>query len=148
MAGKGSRFRSAIARYIRSWNDGVDVLEEKPVGYRFVGSPRILDIVLHYNGKYMGIEAKLQETQGTAYQKLSYTLEDCKACPIPTIIVFAGSGIREDMRAKLITSGLGIEIKFLPDNNDPNRDAIEDPFNLLRQRIYIELGLDWFSLYK
>jgi hypothetical protein len=96
----------------------------------------------------MGIEAKLQETQGTAYQKLSYTLEDCKACPIPTIIVFAGNGIREDMRTKLITSGYGIEIKFHPDDTDPAMDFIEDPYNLLRQRIYIELGLDWFLLYR
>lgn len=28
MADKGSRFRTAIARYIRSWNDGIDILEE------------------------------------------------------------------------------------------------------------------------
>lgn len=91
MPSRGDRFREAIIRYIASLNEDIEILREKPVGYRFVGTPRVLDIVLRHNGKYMGIEAKLQETAGTAYQKLNYALEDCFACPIPTIIVFAGS---------------------------------------------------------
>ena len=57
----------------------------------------------------MAIEAKLQETSGSAFEKLSYALDDCMAAPIPSIIVFSGRYIRDDMKAKLISSGHGIE---------------------------------------
>lgn len=142
------RFREAIVRYIKSLGQDIEVLTEKPVGYRFVGTPRLVDIVLRHGARFMGIEAKLQEGTGTAYQKLSYALEDCLACPIPTIIVFAGRGIREDMKTKLILSGRGIEVEFLPDEQNPDEDRIEDPHLLLAQRVYIELGLNWFELFK
>ncbi|HBT47936.1 MAG TPA: hypothetical protein DEA73_08710 [Peptococcaceae bacterium] len=138
MPGRDARFRDAIIRYVNSWGEDIEVLKEKPVGYRFVGTPRVLDIVLRHGGRYMGIEAKLQESSGTAYQKLSYALEDCLACPIPTIIVFAGGGIREDMKTKLILSGRGIEVSFLSsDEQDPEKDRIEDPHLLLRQRVLL-----------
>lgn len=143
----GDRFRDALARYIHSWNANIEISIEKPVGLRFVNNPRFLDIVLKYDtgneNKYMGIEAKVQLTSGTAYQKLSYALDDCKACPIPTIIVFAGPYIRDDMKSKLVTSGIGIEVSY-----DPETGEIIDRENILQQRIYIELGLDWFSLFR
>ena len=56
----------------------------------------------------MAIEAKLQETSGSAFEKLSYALDDCMAAPIPSIIVFSGRYILDDMKAKLISSGHGI----------------------------------------
>ncbi len=148
MSDRGKRFQKAIVRYIDSWNDNIEVLQEEYVGYRWVGTPRKLDIVLRYGGKYLGIEAKLQEGSGSAYQKLSYTLEDCKASPIPTIIVFAGDGINNDMKARLVTSGIGLEVIYFPDDTSPDHDYIEDPHTLLRQRVYIELGLDWFKLFR
>ncbi|MGI9951364.1 hypothetical protein V3F56_03295 [Moorellaceae bacterium AZ2] len=53
------------------------------------------------------------------------------------------------MKTKLILSGRGIEVSFLSsDEQDPEKDRIEDPHLLLRQRVYIELGLDWFKLFK
>ncbi|NPV71027.1 MAG: hypothetical protein HPY55_10340 [Firmicutes bacterium] len=146
MAENATRFRRAIVRYIGSWDAPIGVREEKNVGYRFVGTPRKLDIVLGCRGKYLGIEAKLQEGPGTAYQKLSYTLEDARACPVPVIIVFSGSGIKDDMKAALITSGIGIEVGFKPHESDEAQDSIIDHHSLLRQRVYIELGLDWFDI--
>lgn len=148
MPDKGARFRDALVRYIASWDEDIEILIEKPVGYRFVGTPRKLDIILRCGGSYLGIEAKLQESQGTAYQKLSYALEDCISCPIPTIIVFSGPGIRDDMKSKLVTSGQGLEVGFLPSESGPEHDEIEDYHQLFRQRVYIELGLDWFKLYR
>lgn len=142
MSGNGNKFRDAIAREVRSWGENIDILTEKPVGFRFVNTPRKLDIILKYDVKYLGIEAKIQESAGTAYQKLSYTLDDCIACPIPTIIVFAGDEIKDDMKSKLITSGIGIEVSY-----DNINDCIKDKDLLFRQRVYIELGLDWFKLY-
>jgi hypothetical protein len=142
------RFKHAIADYIAKHNDKIKILKEKPVGYRFVKTPRYLDIILQYEGKYLGIEAKYQESAGTAYQKLSYTLDDCKVSPIPTIIVFAGPEIKDDIKSKLITSGYGLELEFKADASDPSKDEIIDKNNLLLQRVYIELGLDWFGLFK
>jgi len=147
VANRGNRFKDAIVREISSWGEGIDIVEEKPIGYRFVDSPRKVDIILKRGDKYLGIEAKLQESPGTAYQKLSYTLEDCKSSPIPTIIVFAGPEIKDDMKSKLILSGVGLEIEFIPNDQHYSRDKIGDKKSLFRQRVYMELGLDWFKLF-
>jgi len=93
---RATRFKKAIVRYIKSFGKSIVIKEETVVGYRFVNTPRKVDIVLYRGGKFLGIEAKLQEGAGTAYQKLSYTLEDCLKAPIPIIIVFAGNGIKEE----------------------------------------------------
>ena len=143
MSNIGDQFRDAIVEYIEEWNQkenlGIDIAKEKPVGFRFVSTPRKIDIVLHRNGKFMGIEAKYQGGSGTAYQKLIYALEDCKSSPIPTIIVFSGKGIKDDIKSKLVMSGLGIEVGF------EDGQIIEKP-PLLLQRICIELGINWLNL--
>jgi len=142
MSNIGNEFRNAIVQYIQQWNEkenlGINIVIEKPVGLRFVNTPRKIDIVLHKSGKFMGIEAKYQGSSGTAYQKLIYTLEDCKSSPIPTIIVFSGEGIKDDIKSKLVMSGIGIEVKF------ENGKIIENP-PLLLQRICIELGINWLN---
>lgn len=144
MANKGNDFRDAVTEYIRSWGENLEVLQEVNVGYRFVNSPRKLDIVVRNvdNNKFMAIECKLQLTAGTAFEKFSYALDDCLASPIPTILVFAGDFIRDDMKSKLIMSGHGIEVKYI---EKPNGEfELCDFKNLLKQRCYIELGLNWF----
>ncbi len=147
MPNRGNRFKNAVISEIDSWGEGIDIETEKPVGYRFVDSPRKVDIILKKGDKFLAIEAKIQETSGTAYQKLSYTLEDCKSSPIPTIIVFAGSEIKDDIKSKLILSGIGLEVKFIPDDKSFSKDKIVDKELLFRQRVYMELGLDWFKLF-
>ncbi|HUT99553.1 MAG TPA: PD-(D/E)XK nuclease superfamily protein [bacterium] len=147
----GDRFKKAIRAYIESWNLPIDIKEEKPVGYRFVGKPRHLDLILKHSdtNKYLGVEAKFQKTGGTTFQKLSYALQDCKASPIPTLLVFAdpNNNIAIDLKAQLIFSGIGIELDFKYDEDDESTDTIIDPNNLFRQRVYIELGFDWFTLF-
>ncbi len=145
MANDGNIFRDKIAELVKSWDPELEVLTEKHVGLRFVNTPRKLDVIVHNKrtGKSMAIEAKLQRTSGSAYEKLSYALDDCLASPIPTIIVFAGKEIRADMRSKLITSGIGVEVGYRLDNDDHICEII-DPLNLLRQRVYIALDMDWF----
>ena len=145
MANDGNIFRDKIAELIAGWDDNLEVLTEKHVGLRFVNTPRKLDVIVHNRktGKSMAIEAKLQRTPGSAYEKLSYALDDCMASPIPTIIVFAGKEIRADMRSKLITSGIGVEVGYRLDEDDHICEII-DPLNLLRQRVYIALDMDWF----
>lgn len=141
----GNLFRDRVTEYINSWNEELEVLQEVNVGSRFVGTPRKLDIVIRNkdNNRTMAIECKVQLTQGTAYEKFTYALEDCIAAPIPTILVFAGNFIRDDMKSKLIMSGHGIEVQFNA-GADGVITLFDDPNNLLRQRCYIELGLNWF----
>ena len=144
MADLGANFRDAVVEYINGWSENIEVLKEVNVGARFIGTPRRLDIVVRNkdNNKYIGIECKVQFTEGTAYEKLTYALDDCISAPIPAIIAFAGSKIREDMKSKLIMSGYGIELVYEEDSNGER--ILEDPKNLFKQRCYIELGLNWF----
>ena len=144
MANLGNLFRDTVIEYINSWGEPLEILQEINVGYRFVNTPRKLDIVVRNttNNKFMAIECKLQLTSGSAFEKFSYALDDCLASPIPTILVFAGDYIRDDMKSKLIMSGHGIEVQFIEKSKD--KFVLTDYKNLLKQRCYIELGLNWF----
>lgn len=144
MANLGNSFRDAVTEYIRSWGESLEVLQEVNVGYRFVNTPRKLDIVIRntQNNRFMAIECKLQLTSGTAFEKFSYALDDCLASPIPTILVFAGGYIRDDMKSKLIMSGHGIEVEYR--EKETGEYELVDYKNMLKQRCYIELGLNWF----
>ena len=145
MSNHGNRFKEAVKRYIESWGENIEIKEETILGYRFVNVPRKMDLILrNKNNRYLAIECKLQETSGTAYQKLSYALDDVKSCPVPTIIVFAGNEIKPDMKSKLIMSGYGVEVEFIV-GKDPPRDKIKDFHNILRETVYIKLGMDFFK---
>jgi len=141
MPNTGDILRDSLIELIKSWGiNGLEVYKEPYVGQRFLESKRNLDIVLRYKEKSLGIEAKYQESQGTTYQKLVYSLEDCKTSPILTIIVFAGEGIKIDVKTFLINSGLGYEVKF----NEQQARIIEGQ-DILKQRILMELGLNWLE---
>jgi hypothetical protein len=76
----GNTFRDAVKDYIESWsknnNLNIDIEIEKVVGYRFVGSLRKVDIVLHKNGKFLGIECKYKELLKNALsEKLAIIVE-------------------------------------------------------------------------
>lgn len=140
MSGTGSSFRDAIINEIFSWHiPDLHVYKEVWVGSRFVGQKRFLDLVVECRGKTLGIEAKTQQTEGTAYQKLTYAVEDVKRAPIPAILVFSGSGIGQDVKAHLISSGVGLEVEWEPDK------GFGEGLDILKQRILMELGLDWIG---
>ena len=46
MPNNGNNFRHALAEYIRGWGEGLAVEEEKYIGWRFISTPRKLDIVI------------------------------------------------------------------------------------------------------
>lgn len=144
MANRGNDFRDVLVKYINSWDAPLEVLTEVNVGWRFLKTPRKLDIVIRNteNNKFMAVECKVQLTSGTAYEKFSYALDDCIASPIPTVLAFAGDYIRDDMKSKLIMSGKGLELTYIV-HDDGDGEIIDDS-NLFKQRCYIELGLNWF----
>ena len=140
MPNDGAIFRDNLIYEIKSWKlPELHIYKEPYVGSRFVGKKRKLDIVLEYKGKTLGIEAKLQQGPGTAYQKLSYTINDALITPIPTIIVFCGGGIEQDLKAQLLSSGIGVEVEWSPEK------SFSAGSDILKQRVLIELGLDWLS---
>ena len=150
MSSSGELFKKAIISYIKNWNKDIEIREELPVGYRFVDSVRMVDIVLYYEKKFLGIECKYQSVEGTAYQKLSYALEDCITAPIPMILVFAGETIKLDMQSKLIMSGRGIKVnteEIYDQNNKLIEIKITEGKKILLQRISIELGINWLDLF-
>jgi len=140
MPNPGNQFKNDLIKTIISWNlPGISVYSEVWVGSRFVGAKRRLDIVIEVNNKIIGIEAKTQQTPGTAYQKLPYSLEDIRKSPIPTLIVFSGPYIQPDVKAMLVSSGFGIEIEWTPEK------GFISGLDVLKQRIMIETGLDWLK---
>jgi hypothetical protein len=138
MPNPGNNFKDSLIQVILNWNlKELKVYSEVYVGSRFVGKKRKLDIVLSANNKTLGIEAKTQQTGGTAYQKLAYAIEDSKRCPIPTLIVFSGEFIEQDVKAQLVSSGIGIEMEWTPEK------GFGFGLDILKQRVMIELGMDW-----
>lgn len=147
MATDADIFKVLTAEMIKSWDpENIEYKLEVNLGMRFDKTPRKIDIVVFHKktGKTIGIECKLQRTNGTAYEKLPYALDDCLASPIKTLIVFAGGQIRIDMRAKLIASGIGIELGYKI-NQYKKIYQVLDPQNILLQRVFIELGLNWLD---
>jgi len=136
----GAGFRDDLINAIYEWKiPGLHVYKEAFVGSRFVGQKRYLDMVVECRGKSLGIEAKTQQTEGTAYQKLAYALEDLRKAPIPALLVFSGVGISPDVKAMLISSGIGLEVEWDPEN------GFGQGLDILKQRIFMELGLDWLQ---
>ena len=140
MASTGASFRDELINEIYNWKiPDLHVYKEAWVGSRFVGQKRYLDIVIECRGHTIGIEAKTQQTEGTAYQKLSYAVDDVKRAPIPSLLVFSGAGIAPDVKAQLISSGVGLEIEWEPGK------GFGTGLDILRQRILMELKLNWLN---
>jgi hypothetical protein len=140
MAGTGASFRDELINEIYQWKiPDLHVYKEAWVGSRFVGQKRFLDFVVEYHGRTLGIEAKTQQTEGTAYQKLAYAVEDVKRAPIPALLVFSGAGIGPDVKAQLISSGVGLELEWEPGH------GFSQGLDILKQRILMELGLNWLE---
>lgn len=140
MANPGAGFRDDLINEIYSWKiPDLHLYKEAWVGSRFVGQKRFLDMVLECRGKTLGIEAKTQQTEGTAYQKLAYATDDLRKAPIPCLLVFSGTGIAPDVKAQLISSGIGLEIEWEPGK------GFGAGLDILRQRVLVELGLAWLA---
>lgn len=137
----GNDYRDALIAEIRSWGiAGLSVYKEVKVGSRFVGSARKLDIVIKYGDKTLGVEAKYQQTSGTADEKLVYAVEDAKITPIKTLVVLGGQAAKEGMQAFLISSGVGLIVNW-SDTDGFDAEGVKS----FKQRVYIELGLDWLQ---
>lgn len=90
---------------------GLQAKEQVRVARRIWGAVRNIDVVLTdpISRKRLGVECKFQAVSGTAEEKVPSTIQDIAAWPIPGIVVFAGTGFTDNMRAFLISSGKAVE---------------------------------------
>ena len=89
---------------------GLRVGKQIRVGRRLWGAERRIDLVLRHpdSGGSLGIECKYQGVSGSAEEKIPATIQDIAAWPIPGIVVFAGPGFSDNMRAYLHSTGKAV----------------------------------------
>ena len=82
---------------------GLRIGSQVKVGRRLWGAERRIDLVLRHtgSGRSLGVECKYQGVGGSAEEKIPATIQDIAAWPIPGIVVFAGQGFSDNMRAYL-----------------------------------------------
>jgi hypothetical protein len=89
---------------------GLRVGRQIKVARRLWGAERRIDLVLRHtdSGRSLGIECKYQGVGGSAEEKIPATIQDIAAWPIPGIVVFAGQGFSDNMRAYLHSTGKAV----------------------------------------
>ena len=89
--------------------------EEVKVGRRLWGAVRSIDVVISdpKTSKALGIECKAQSAGGSTEEKIPATIQDIGAWPIPGIVVFAGAGFSQNMRAYLHSTGRAVALEDL-----------------------------------
>ena len=94
---------------------GLEAREQVRVARRIWGAERRIDVVLLHpiSRKTLGLESKFQAVVGSAEEKIPATIKDIEAWPIPGLVVFAGPGFSDNMRAFLISTGKAVEFEDL-----------------------------------
>ena len=94
---------------------GLRVGRQIEVGRRLWGAERRIDLVLRQadSARSLGIECKYQGVGGSAEEKIPATIQDIAAWPIPGIVVFAGGGFSDNMRAYLHSTGKAVAYEDL-----------------------------------
>ena len=89
---------------------GLRIGRQIKVGRRLWGAERRIDLVLRHphSDRSLGIECKYQGVAGSAEEKIPATIQDIAAWPIPGIVVFAGEGFSQNMRAYLHSTGKAV----------------------------------------
>jgi hypothetical protein len=89
---------------------GLEAKIEVRVARRIWGAERCIDVVLtrRDTGRVLGVECKYQGARGTAEEKIPATIQDIGAWPIPGLVVFAGEGFSENIRAFLYSTGRAV----------------------------------------
>jgi|SRR5215471_1186662 len=96
-------------------NLGLECRREVQVGRRIWGARRKIDVIVtHPKSRVtLGLECKFQQDRGTADEKIPATILDIAAWPIPGLVVFAGEGISENIRAYLHSTGKAVAFEDL-----------------------------------
>ena len=111
----GKGLERAVARIAHEM--GLGVTRQVRVGRRLWGPVRKIDLVVRSSdsGQSLGIECKYQGRAGTAEEKIPAIIQDIAAWPIPGLVVFAGDGFSDNMRAYLHSTGKAVAFEDLRD---------------------------------
>ena len=109
----GTHLKKEVAALAESL--GLTAVEEVKVGRRLWGAVRSIDVVISdpKTSKALGVECKAQAAGGSAEEKIPATIQDIGAWPIPGIVVFAGLGFSQNMRAYLYSTGRAVALEDL-----------------------------------
>jgi hypothetical protein len=90
----GNEYADLIASYLvaRFGAHDLVVYREVSIGKSIIGKNRKLDILTIARGRAFAIECKYQESQGTAEEKIPYTLADLAALQMSGCVAYAGAG--------------------------------------------------------
>ena len=92
----GHAYKRRVARYVLSEYGprGVEVYDEVSAGTSMIGKQRRLDLLLLHrdSGRALALECKYQDSNGTADEKIPYSLQDLATMRMPAAIVYAGGG--------------------------------------------------------
>lgn len=95
----------------------LEAVRQVKVGRRIWGAERRIDVVITEPESRMrlGIECKLQESRGTAEEKLPAIVQDMASWPIQGLLVFDGSGFSQNIKSYLHSTGKAVEFSELED---------------------------------
>jgi len=92
----GKQYSDLVAAYLaHNFRErGVEVYREVAMGKSIIGKNRRVDILVvdHERGIALAVECKFQQTQGTADEKIPYTVQDTEAMWTHGIVAYAGEG--------------------------------------------------------
>lgn len=92
----GKEYADLIAAYlVRNYGpSGLVVHREVSLGKSIIGKNRKIDLLCVHtvSRRALGIECKYQGSQGTADEKIPYTLADLEAMHVPAFVAYAGEG--------------------------------------------------------
>ncbi len=94
----GNEYKRLIAQYVvKEYGSKVKVYDEVNIGTSIIGKQRRVDflIVEPFTNRALAIECKYQDSNGTADEKIPYTLQDMATLRMPAAVVYAGVGFSE-----------------------------------------------------
>ncbi len=124
----GNEYADLIAAYLAQnyGARGLLIYREVSLGKSIIGKNRKLDILaIHQaSSRALGIECKYQTVQGTADEKIPYTLDDLDAMHLPAFLAYAGEGFSRGVAHMLESHKLAAYCKPSLDLV-PNRETVE-----------------------
>ena len=111
---QGHTYKEAVGHYIAKTfgHRGVLVYTEVPLGYTVIGKRRKMDLLVieQQTGRVLAIECKSQDTQGTADEKIPYTLADLQSLgrSLPAIVVYRGEAWSKGIEHMLESSPIAV----------------------------------------
>lgn len=124
----GTEYANHIASYlVKNYGaKGLTIYREVNLGKSIIGKNRRIDIFARHQetGHVLALECKIQNSAGTADEKLPYTLQDLAAMHIPAFVVYAGKGFSEGVLHLLQSHKLAAYC-FPPEDLSSNSHTVE-----------------------